>query len=567
VSSDPAEKEQLKGRSKSDLIDELITTRLRLSAYEENASRSKDIGHLLVLALDVFPDVVLCYDKDERVVFTNDAYHAVYPHSPAKNKIVGCTQEQLLRGSLDAGLIAHPMAKTDPEGWIQMRLEERRSIEGSYTGETVHSTGRTYLYRHLKVPNGSTIIIQSDISDRKEAEQKVIKANEELEQHVKERTLELIESEAKFREFSAISSDWLWEMDGQLRFTYFSERNRIITGFDPSIYIGKTRREIAAEHTADEKWNSHLDTLDKHEPFRDFQYNLTKLDGTTLTISISGNPVHDANGNFCGYRGTGSDVTAHQQAEEARDVALHEAEQANRTKSEFLATMSHEFRTPLNAILGFSEMIRAQYFGPLGSEQYHNYANDIHHSGEHMLALVNDVLDIAAVEAGQRSQSIEAIAINELVNDCIRNVIPAASKGQIEISFTETNSPPELFADHRSVYQILLNLLSNAIKFTEPGGTITVSVLSQGQNIAIIVCDTGIGISSERIPNITEPFSQSHADPHKSQEGTGLGLSIVEMLVNSHGGELIVESEVDVGTSVTVTLPLTPKNCLPIRKP
>ncbi len=556
MSSHPPDNHDLNKKSKQELIKDLVRAKNLIRQYEEQTDNTNVIDRLLIVALDVFPDVVICYDENEKIVFTNDAYHTVYPHSPPKNKIAGCTQEHLLRCSLNAGLIAHPMAKTDPEGWLQMRLEERRNMKGSFVGETTHSTGRTYLYRHRITPAGACIIIQSDITARKDAEQKVIRANKELEQHVEQRTKELQESDAKFREYSLISSDWFWEMDDCLRFKYFSDRNREITGFDPSIYIGKTRREIAAGRTTEEKWIKHLDDLDDHKPFRDFEYDLTRIDGDRLTISVSGKPVFDQTGKFLGYRGTGSDITAHRVAEEARDEAWREADQANQAKSEFLATMSHEFRTPLNAILGFSGMMQEQFFGPLGSEIYVDYTNDIHRSGEHMLTLVNDVLDIAAIEAGQRFMSNDTVEVNNLLNDCIRSVETAARDANIELMLDVPDAPLYLHADNRSLYQVMLNLLSNAIKFTDQNGTIWITVKGSDQKIEIYVKDTGIGIPADKLPSITEPFSQSHADPHRTQEGTGLGLSIVKSLVEEHGGELNIKSELNKGTTVTVSFPL-----------
>jgi len=249
------------------------------------------------------------------------------------------------------------------------------------------------------------------------------------------------------------------------------------------------------------------------------------------------------------------DITERKHAEASLRTALVEAERANNAKSEFLATMSHEFRTPLNAILGFSEMMRAQYFGPLGSKNYNEYANDIYDSGEHMLELVNDVLDIAAIEAGKRSIVKEVITIDELLKSCIRNVEEAAEQKIINLSVDVAEDLPLLYADRRSTIQVIHNLLSNAIKFTPRDGKVSVSASAADHEIVIKVMDSGIGISADHLPEITEPFIQADADPHYTQEGTGLGLSIVKSLVEAHDGTLNIESEIDKGTTVTVSLP------------
>ncbi len=266
-------------------------------------------------------------------------------------------------------------------------------------------------------------------------------------------------------------------------------------------------------------------------------------------------PVFDDQGNIVGLGAVVSDVTDLKTAETDLLAALAKAEKANRSKSEFLATMSHEFRTPLNAILGFSEMMRAQYFGPLGAENYEEYANDIHDSGQHMLALIDDILDISAIEAGKRVMVKEAIDVGKLLRECIRNVEQVAREKGVDLSMEFPEETPSLYADRRSVVQIALNLLSNAIKFTDRDGKVSISILLSGQEFTMKVSDTGIGISPDRLPKITEPFSQAHDDPHITQNGTGLGLSIVRSLVEAQDAKLCIDSELGKGTTVAVIFP------------
>jgi len=235
--------------------------------------------------------------------------------------------------------------------------------------------------------------------------------------------------------------------------------------------------------------------------------------------------------------------------------ALRDAERANQAKSEFLATMSHEFRTPLNAILGFSEMMRAQFFGPLGSDNYKEYANDIHQSGEHMLHLVNDVLDIAAIEAGKRTIDKEPIALDVLLKECIKKIEKIIKDGNILLSLDIPDNLPLLYADKRSVKQIALNILSNAAKFTNSGDTILLSVFTLNDEIIISVKDNGIGIPADKLSIITQPFTQAETNPHKAHDGSGLGLSIVKSLVEAHHGSLTIESEAGKGTTVIVKFP------------
>jgi len=251
-----------------------------------------------------------------------------------------------------------------------------------------------------------------------------------------------------------------------------------------------------------------------------------------------------------------TDITRRKQAEEAMRQAKEEAEAASRAKSGFLATMSHELRTPLNAILGFSEVMQMQTFGALGSDNYRTYVDDIHRSGEHLLSLIEDMLDISTIEAGKRVFDKQPVRLEPVLDDCMKSVARAAEENGVSLSRTVSGNLPELSADERSVRQILLNILSNAVKFTPPAGEVDVSVMADDADIVMRVADSGIGIPADKIAAVTEPFSRTHTDPHLSQQGTGLGLSIVKQLVDAHAGALQIDSQVGVGTTVSVRLPL-----------
>lgn len=236
-------------------------------------------------------------------------------------------------------------------------------------------------------------------------------------------------------------------------------------------------------------------------------------------------------------------------------TAKLEAETANNAKSDFLASMSHELRTPLNAIMGFSEVIHHQYFGPVGSPKYRDYANDIMTSGKHLLSLVNDILDLSKIEAGRNALEITGIDIRKTFDECLK-----IAKGAIDCSqiYFETHVPDgqaPLYADERALKQVILNLLFNAVKFTPGGGTVTLRAMDRAEGHILEISDTGAGIPPEDIKKITEPFAQLQHHPHIAKMGTGLGLAIAKALVESHEGALEIVSEVGKGTVVRVLIP------------
>jgi two-component system cell cycle sensor histidine kinase PleC len=231
--------------------------------------------------------------------------------------------------------------------------------------------------------------------------------------------------------------------------------------------------------------------------------------------------------------------------------------EANRSKSEFLANMSHELRTPLNAINGFSEIMQNEMYGPLGDPRYVEYVSDILSSGQHLLNLINDILDMSKIEAGKLSLQTELLHLDELIEQCIRIVRGRAVESGLKLE-TKIDDLPEIEADPRAVKQVLINLASNGIKFTPEGGTVTIKACEERGGVRIEVVDTGIGIPEEHLPLICKPFVQVENQHSKSHKGSGLGLALSQSLVHLHGGEFILSSKLGVGTTVTVWLPPKP---------
>jgi len=235
------------------------------------------------------------------------------------------------------------------------------------------------------------------------------------------------------------------------------------------------------------------------------------------------------------------------------------AEGANRAKSEFLANMSHELRTPLNAINGFSEMMVGEMYGPLGDPRYGEYASDILSSGQHLLALINDILDMSKIEAGKMHLRFEPISLEEVADSAIRLVRNRAEAVGVALTL-DLPTLPDIEADYRAIKQVLLNLLSNAIKYTPRGGSIVITAEPKadvmGGRIKVSVTDTGIGIPQEDLARLAKPFEQVDSHLARTTSGTGLGLALTKSLVEMHNGVLTLESTPGEGTVVSFVLPV-----------
>ena len=251
-----------------------------------------------------------------------------------------------------------------------------------------------------------------------------------------------------------------------------------------------------------------------------------------------------------------NDITERIETQMALQEALDDAQVANRAKSEFLAAMSHELRTPLNAIMGFSEIMRDELFGPVGTPQYRSYLADIHASGSHLRDIIDDLLDLARIEAGRLTADIEHLDVNEEIAICCRLVQERATNHGLTLGVVETAEPPDLFADRRLLRQMLFNLLSNAIKFTPRGGSVTVTARRTPDGpLRVAVSDTGIGITPEDQARVFESYHRAANTTVRRIEGSGLGLSLVQAMVELHGGAVTVQSVVGQGSTFTLVFP------------
>jgi PAS domain S-box-containing protein len=337
-----------------------------------------------------------------------------------------------------------------------------------------------------------------------------------------------------------------------------------ITGYEAQEVIGAPLRFLNGKGTPAEQ-AERLERALTQRRAANMMLRSQRKDGKPFWNDMHVNPILEASGEIAHVVAFITDASPRIRAEENLREAKRQAEIANRAKSDFLANVSHELRTPLNAIIGFSEIIKMQMFGGIGQPLYAEYARDIHSSGQHLLAIINDILDLSKIEAGRFSLHLEAVAVADLFEDCARLVHERANAAGLRLTRRIDDATPMLWADKRAVKQILINLLGNAIKFTPQGGevSLTARLAESGSEaeplVELCVIDTGIGIPPEHIATALAAFGQVDNPMTRAQQGTGLGLPIVKSLVELHGGRFAIESEIGKGTKVIALLPgLTP---------
>jgi signal transduction histidine kinase len=475
------------------------------------------------------------YDSDDRLVLCNSPFRFFFP--PHVRPIIkpGVRFEAIVRASVEEDLLKEGVR--DFESWLRRRLEMRRS---GGRGEMRLGNGRTVLVDERRTTDGGLVSTFTDITRLKRQEEEITRQSvllqttlEHLDQGISvfDRKLDLVMFNRRFVELLA----------------YPDELAQPGTSFEALV-----RHKIArGEHgTGDpeEIVRARIAEARKFQP-RVFEY--VRING--IVLEVRDKPLPGGGGFVRSY----TDVTPFRVAERRLATAKEEAEMASRTKSEFLANMSHELRTPLNAIIGFSDVMQSELLGPLGP-RYRSYAKDIQESGEHLLGIINDILDLSKIEAGRLTLREEIVDPTLMVRECVRLLQGRAEEAGIALLL---QIPPEaachLNADAVKLKQILLNLVSNAVKFTPRGGRVEVRLRQgRGGRFEVVVEDTGIGMTEGEVAIALQPFRQVESTFARTQEGTGLGLPLTNALIELHGGTMTIESARGRGTTVTVSFPL-----------
>lgn len=380
---------------------------------------------------------------------------------------------------------------------------------------------------------------------------------QELEGTVQARTLEVRASEERLQLILDNVVDSIVTADAKGQIVSCNPGTEKIFGYTQEEMVGKNLGMLMPESDAmahGAHMNSYLHTGIPKIIGKGREIEGKHRNGHTIPIDIAVSQLRmDDELLFIGII---RDITDRKIAEETLKHAKEAADAANRAKSDFLASMSHELRTPLNAIIGFSSTMQEEVFGPINNDKYREYLNDIHYSGNHLLELINDILDVSAIEAQALDLNEENVRLDVAVDAAVRLITPRAKEGKVHVTSSVTGDCPQIYADERRVKQIFLNLLSNAVKFTPEGGDVTVnSRINDDASISITVADTGVGMNEDEVKQAMSKFGQVDTGLNRKHEGTGLGLPLTVGLIEHHGGTFTVKSARGKGTEMTVIFP------------
>ncbi len=346
---------------------------------------------------------------------------------------------------------------------------------------------------------------------------------------------------------------FITDTDGSIE--YVNPKFTEMTGYSADEVMGRNPRILKTDNTPSDTHVRLWETIKAGEIWKD-EIEDRRKDGSSFWSAASIAPVRNKQNEITHFIAIHEDISERKEAEGKIRSAMEHAEIANRAKSDLMANMSHELRTPLNAIIGFSGSIKEEIFGPLENEKYRGYLEDIHQSGEHLLELINDILDVSAIEAKALELQEEEVSISNIIEASIRIIRPRAEQGHVTVTSSHGPEMPLVCLDPRRVKQVLLNLLSNSVKFTPEGGEVSVtSWLNDDGSIAVSVADTGIGMDEKEIRTALSAFGQVDSGLDRKQEGVGLGLPLTKGLMEMHGGTLQVKSQKRRGTTITVTFP------------
>jgi PAS domain S-box-containing protein len=491
----------------------------------------------LIEAIESIPECFMLLDSEDRLVLCNSRYREV--NAAIAPWLVGGTPlAEIDRASEQHGAV-RPAATS---------LAERFQPGAPNVGEA-RLGDRWFQISEKRTLDGGSVVVQTEISALKRRERELAEKSALLNASLQtmQQGLVVYDSDLRLRMWNEKVYDIFHDVvPGKYRIGDSAALPIRILAEKGVFGPGDPKRLVAARM---KEMREALPPLEE----------LVFADGRVIELRLS--PMPEG-----GLLATYLDITQRKRFEADLRRAKEEAELASRTKTEFLANMSHELRTPLNAVIGFAEIMQSEAFGPLGNPHYKEYAADIRDSGQHLLNLINDLLDISKIEFGKVELAEETVDLTTILDSCMRLMRDRADQAAIELTAHTPPNLPYLHADRRRLKQILLNLMSNAVKFTLAGGQVAVRVtLPKDGGLRIAVSDTGIGIAPHDLAKALQPFGQIDSRMTRKYQGTGLGLPLTKSMIEMHGGSLQLESAVGRGTTVSLWLP--PARLIAARNP
>jgi len=482
--------------------------------------------------IDAVSDIIFEVDVNGNFVFLNSAWR----------KVTGFDMEHSLGNNLF--LMLHPNDQEREEEDFKLLTRGQKNAYRSFSRiRTADGTFRAVelavsMIRQDENQNLRVVGTLTDVEERRRAERA------------------LSEAEKKYRTIVENAAGGIFQLTPEGMYLNVNPAFARILGYDgPEEVLRDVKNANEAVYADTKQRMRFIRELESKGTINNHEVEVERKDGSTIWVNENVRVVRDDQGNILYYEGSLEDITHRKEAE----IKLHEAkvqsDLANRAKSEFIANMSHELRTPLNAIIGFSEIIKNEAFGELANKEYLGYANDIYDSGRGLLKVINEILDISKIEAGDRQLNESVVDISKAVQNALDMLAAKIDHNDMAIANT-LKDVPEIIGEELALKQVVLNLLSNAVKFTPAGGRVTIShQIDHDGQFRLSFTDTGIGLDEEEIEKALSPFGQVDSSLSRSGSGTGLGLTLVDALLRMHDGELELFSKKGIGTTATIILP------------
>ncbi|MCB9991268.1 MAG: PAS domain-containing sensor histidine kinase [Rhodospirillales bacterium] len=483
--------------------------------------------------IDSVSDIIFETSVNGEIVFLNDTW----------SKVTGFDIEQALGRNLFE--LLHPQDQEEQRSNFEMLVKGKKSAYRAFT--RLRSSNGTFrsveiamsMLRQDENRNMRVVGTLTDVEERRRAEKA------------------LSEAEKKYRTIVENAAGGIYQVTPEGQFLSANPAMARVLGYEtPEQMLREVRNAHDHLYVRARDRAHFIRELETIGMVQNFETEVRVRNGNIIWVNENARAVKDDDGNILYYEGSMEDITSRKQAEQKLREAKVQSDMANRAKSEFLANMSHELRTPLNAIIGFAEIIRNEVLGPLDNRQYWEYAKDIHESGQKLLTIINEILDVSRIEAGDRQINEGHVRMDKVVRSCIDFMSQKAGNAHLTIVNMTEGKIPDVIGEELAIKQVLINLLGNAIKYTPGEGRITVSCeVEKNGEVRLSITDTGIGMEEHEIAKALSPFGQVETALNRSDSGAGLGLTLVESLMKLHEGRLELFSQKGIGTTATVIFP------------